>query len=103
GAVRGLRLECAECHKHPHDRWTQNDFFGFSAAFSYINRGADPNLRKQKINFAGIHVTEAPLMTFMNPATHEPVAPRALGAAPIEVKPGVDPRVEVWKWMVSAE
>jgi hypothetical protein len=102
-AFLGVRLECAECHKHPHDRWTQNDFFGFSAAFSYINRGVDPALRQKNITVNGIHVTQTPLMTFTNTRTREPVGPRVLGGQPIEVKVGVDPRAEVWKWMVAPE
>src|SRR5262249_10577154 len=60
-AFLGVRLECAECHKHPHDRWSQDDFLGFTLAFSYINRGADPALRRQKVNFAGLHIAEMPL------------------------------------------
>ena len=27
----GMRLRCAQCHDHPHDRWTQEDFFGMAA------------------------------------------------------------------------
>lgn len=102
-AFLGLRLECAECHKHPHDRWTQNDFFSFTAAFSYIALGYDPVLKAKKINVGGVHVTDKPLMTYLNPVTHEPVGPKALSGPAIEIKPGVDPRVEVWKWMVAPD
>ncbi len=102
-AFLGVRLECAECHKHPHDRWTQNDFRGFTAAFSYIARGVDPALQKKKINIGGIYVAEKPLQTFTDTVTGEPLAPRVLGGSAIDMKPGVDPRVEVWKWMTSPE
>ena len=60
----GVRLECCECHKHPHDRWTQDDFVGFTAAFAYINRSSDPALRMKKINLVGIYVTDQPLPHF---------------------------------------
>lgn len=41
----GVRIECAQCHKHPFDQWTQTDFKQFQAFFeplSYGNRN-DPN------------------------------------------------------------
>lgn len=102
-AFLGVRLECAECHKHPHDRWSQQDFFSFTAAFSYINRGVDPVLRQQKVSFPGIHVAETPLMTYKDPATGEPIGPRVLGGSAIAMKPGVDPRREVVAWMLSPD
>jgi len=30
----GVRIACAECHHHPFDRWTQNDYFGMQAFFA---------------------------------------------------------------------
>jgi hypothetical protein len=35
----GVRLECAQCHKHPFDRWTQRDFQQFAALFSRVQKG----------------------------------------------------------------
>jgi len=102
-AFIGVRLECAECHKHPHDRWTQQDFQGFTAAFSYIQRGVDPKLRARKVNLQGIHVSELPLITYKDPATGEPIGPRILGGSHIVMKDGVDPRREVFNWMLSKE
>ena len=29
----GMRIQCAQCHNHPFDRWTQNDYYGFAAFF----------------------------------------------------------------------
>ncbi len=36
----GVRIECAECHKHPFDQWTQTDFQQFQAFFEPVNYGA---------------------------------------------------------------
>ncbi len=33
----GTRLECAQCHNHPFDHWTQKQFFGMAAFFGGIN------------------------------------------------------------------
>jgi len=40
----GTRIQCAQCHNHPFDRWTQDDYYGFAAFFSRIGmkRGEDP-------------------------------------------------------------
>ncbi len=99
----GVRLECAQCHKHPHDRWSQNDFFSFAAAFSYVEFGADPALKAKGVNLGGTHAGAKPVEIFHDPATGEPVGPRVLGGAKIDIGPGQDPRVAVWKWMVRED
>ena len=40
----GMRIQCAQCHNHPFDRWTQNDYYGFAAFFAQVGRkqGEDP-------------------------------------------------------------
>ena len=45
-AFLGVRIECAQCHKHPFDRWTQADFQGFTALFDRIGFGVHPDDRK---------------------------------------------------------
>jgi len=32
----GVRIECAQCHHHPFDRWTQHDYFGMQAFFTQL-------------------------------------------------------------------
>jgi hypothetical protein len=41
-AVLGVHLECAQCHKHPYDQWTQRDFEQFKAFFEPIRFGVAP-------------------------------------------------------------
>jgi hypothetical protein len=38
-AFLGVRLECAQCHKHPTDRWTQDDYWAFANVFSQVTFG----------------------------------------------------------------
>lgn len=40
----GMRIQCAQCHNHPFDRWTMDDYYSFAAFFSQIGRkrGEDP-------------------------------------------------------------
>ncbi len=46
-AFLGVRLECAQCHKHPFDQWTQQDFQSFQAFFTPIYAGTPPDGREQ--------------------------------------------------------
>ena len=34
----GLRIQCARCHHHPFEKWSQNDYYGFSAFFSRVGK-----------------------------------------------------------------
>src|SRR6185437_7085553 len=34
----GMRIQCAQCHNHPFDRWTMNDYYGFASFFSQVGR-----------------------------------------------------------------
>ena len=40
----GMRIQCAQCHNHPFDRWTMNDYYSFAAFFPQVTRkqGDDP-------------------------------------------------------------
>ena len=40
----GIQIQCAECHNHPFDRWTMDDYYGFVSFFTGITRkpGAEP-------------------------------------------------------------
>jgi hypothetical protein len=40
----GTRIQCAQCHNHPFDRWTMDDYYGFASFFTGVKRkrGEDP-------------------------------------------------------------
>jgi hypothetical protein len=71
-AFLGMRIQCAQCHNHPFDRWTMDDYYGFAAFFAQIGRkrGGDP--REQVIfNSGGGEV--------QHPVKGRPAAPKFLG------------------------
>jgi hypothetical protein len=43
-AFLGVRVECAQCHKHPFDRWTQEDYRAYANIFSQVRYDASPEL-----------------------------------------------------------
>lgn len=45
-AFLGVRIDCAQCHKHPFDRWTKDDFERFTAFFDTIGYGVAPDAKK---------------------------------------------------------
>lgn len=45
----GVRIQCAQCHKHPFDKWTQDDFTGFQGFFSgTTGRNQNPRPENRK-------------------------------------------------------
>jgi hypothetical protein len=38
----GVRMQCAKCHNHPFERWTQDDYYGFAAWFARVKQKPDP-------------------------------------------------------------
>jgi len=97
----GLRIQCARCHHHPFERWSQHDYYAFSAFFSRVGRkngmrGMQPQ-DDQRIFF-----NRGPA-TAVNPRTNETLKPAGLGSDPIEIDPDVDPRQALVDWMVAPE
>lgn len=49
----GVRMQCAKCHNHPFERWTQDDYYGFAAFFARVRqKKPEPNTDKEVIFLA---------------------------------------------------
>lgn len=91
----GMRIQCAQCHNHPFDRWTQNDYYNFAAFFSQIGRKRGEDYREQIIyNRGGGEVR--------HPVTGQNAVPQFLGGGQPDVK-GKDRREVVANWLASPE
>jgi len=90
----GMRVQCAQCHNHPFDRWTQADYYGFAAFFGQIGmkRGQDPR-EWIVFNRGGGDV--------VHPVTKQPVAPKFLGGEAPQIKRGRDRRAVLAEWIAS--
>jgi hypothetical protein len=92
----GVQIQCAECHNHPFDRWTMDDYYSFVSFFSGVKRinGVEP--RERRIYFD----------TATEPAKHlvdgRPMPPRVLGGTE-PVAAGIDPRKPLATWLTSPE
>ncbi|MFM9057864.1 MAG: DUF1549 and DUF1553 domain-containing protein [Planctomycetaceae bacterium] len=94
-AFLGMRVQCAQCHNHPFDRWTMDDYYGFAAFFAQIGRkrGADP---RETIVFdsGGGEVN--------HPVTGKPAPPKFLGGAAPKVA-NRDRREALAAWITSPD
>ena len=64
----GMRMECAECHDHPFDHWSQKDFWGLAAYFAQISRPqgkiemVSPVLRVRDADFGSVKLPETDIV-----------------------------------------
>lgn len=92
----GVQIQCAECHNHPFDRWTQDDYYHFVSFFTGMKRkpGVEPRERRIYCD------TSAP------PARHvvdgRPMPAKVLGGID-PVPAGGDPRTSLAQWLTSPE
>ena len=84
--LMGTRLRCANCHNHPLDHWTQDDYHGLAAIFAKLN-----------INQS---VTVNPNGTTIHPLTLEPATPKLPGGRPVPPD-SPDPRLEFANWLTA--
>lgn len=91
----GMRIQCAQCHNHPFDRWTQDDYYNFAAFFSQVGRKRGEDYREQIIYNRGSGEVK-------HPVTNQDATPIFLGGSQPDVK-GKDRREVVANWLASPE
>jgi hypothetical protein len=91
----GMRIQCAQCHNHPFDRWTMDDYYGFAAFFSQVGRKQADDPREVVVfNSGGGEVN--------HPVGGRQMKPKFLGGATPDMA-GKDRRVVLAKWLASPE
>jgi hypothetical protein len=89
----GVRMQCAQCHHHPFERWSQAEYYHLAAFFSQVGRkptavaGEDLIFHKR-----GIAQTE-------HRKTRVMLKPAGLGEPELEIAPDEDPRLALVDWM----
>lgn len=91
----GMRIQCAQCHNHPFDRWTQDDYYSFAAFFSQVGRKQGEDYRETIVFNSGggevRHLVGGRVM-----------APKFLGGDTPDVA-GKDRRIIMANWLASPQ
>lgn len=117
----GIRLQCAQCHKHPFAPWTQSDFQQFSAFFKNVEFGVKPeaeNEYRQLAKQVGLNVRgkqgspirpdvlrhaqdgrTIPWRELYIAKRSGPAKLNLLRSGTVELQPGDDPRTAIMNWM----
>jgi hypothetical protein len=118
-ALVGMRIQCAQCHKHPYDRWTQADYRSYVNIFagvqfgssSELSRAVLKRLEKRRSDAAAgatseplprlqqIYFSQATARPLGDLVTGAPLPPRPLGAPALD--PASDPRDQLMHWLVA--
>jgi len=97
----GVRMECARCHHHPNERWSQRDFYQFAAFFAETKRkgtGISP-----PISAGTEFIYHAPGGSVRHPVSNEVLKPTPLAATPLNIPAGTDPRETLAEWLLTPE
>lgn len=92
----GVRIQCAQCHHHPYEKWSQDDFYGFQAFFNTIGRKEVYKLPEDDIVYHKRIVAVA-----KNPNTDRELKPTPLDGTALEIPAQRDPRIDLANWIAS--
>jgi hypothetical protein len=104
----GARLKCAQCHNHPFERWTQEDYHNWTAVFSRVeykileNKRTDENDKHEFVGDQIVFLTNN--ATWANPRTGKSATSRLLGGpniADLKLPEGRDELDALADWLTS--
>ena len=95
----GTRLECARCHNHPNEKWTQHDFYSLAAYFAKVKRkgsGVSPPISggTEWFYHGGSGSVD-------HPVTGKTLQPKPPDGPFADIPDGIDPRGRLVDWMVE--
>ena len=92
----GMRMQCAQCHNHPFDRWTMNDYYGFAAFFAQVGRKTGEDQRETVVFNRGNGGVR-------HPVGNRDIPPKFLGMDGGTPAEGQDRREVMAKWLASPQ
>lgn len=98
----GIRMQCAKCHNHPFERWTQDDYYSMAAWFARVRHKKDPHEPAPMPNQPGAEVIYAERGgEVTQPRTGKVMPPKYLGGAVPAIPPRQDRREVLAAWMTA--
>ena len=98
----GLRIQCARCHHHPFEKWSQNDYYSFAAFFSRVGKKNLAFVPNRQMRERRIFHNEGSASA-RNPRNGQNLKPAGLGSEPLELDPQEDPRQYLVDWMAAPD
>jgi hypothetical protein len=98
----GQRLACAQCHHHPYEKWSQDDYWGLAAFFGRLGRKNIPrpgDLNGQQFALQALYTL--PAGNVINKRNGQAAVMKPLGGEPMTVARDEDPRQKLVDWMVA--
>ncbi|HEY0455524.1 MAG TPA: DUF1549 domain-containing protein [Verrucomicrobiae bacterium] len=93
-AFLGMSINCARCHNHPMEKWTNDEYFGFANLFARLRTKAGKSDGEEVVFVASTGDVVQPL-------TGKPQAPRPLESKPVPMDAPADRRKALADWLVS--
>jgi hypothetical protein len=101
----GTRMQCAQCHHHPYEKWSQDDYWGLAAFYGRVGVKTAPvpgaGVQNQQ-NQRRVLYTKS-TGTVVNKRTGKAAVMKALDGEPMEANGDFDPRQKLVDWMVQAD
>ena len=105
----GVRLDCAKCHHHPFEVWSQDDFYSFAAFFGRIGRKGQgisaPISGGEEVVYLGDGTggRKRGGGSVKHPLTGQEMIPTPLLGKPLDIAPETDPRDLLAAWATAPE
>ena len=96
----GRRLDCAQCHNHPYENFSQDQFWSMAAFFSRLFK-IGPVVIDHPTNMDLGSKDVGGTIELLHPRTKARVTPAVLDNAPLKLTPDGNPRRELARWMTS--
>ncbi len=98
----GIRMQCAKCHNHPFERWTQDDYYSMAAFFARVKQRKDPAQPGAGPKAAGAEIVYSDRAgEVVQPRTGKVMPPKFMGGSVAQVPPGKDRRQVLADWLTS--
>ena len=91
----GIRLQCARCHNHPLDRWTQADYYGLANCFAHVADKPGPE--------GGVVIFDRREGAIVHPRLGRALPPTTLGGPAMAAEGHQDPRAYLARWMTAPD
>jgi hypothetical protein len=101
----GIRMQCAKCHNHPFERWTQDDYYSMAAFFARVRHKFDT----VEHGVGPMHVGAAEVIysdragDVVQPRTGKVMPPKFMGGPVATLPPGKDRREALADWLTGAD